>query len=128
MKVMKTIESKSMGITDIFEVVEKIPTGFFVWNIGRNMGYDDYIPFCEDLHPEDKSNYEINRNTLKAVKLDVEEVKILRDAANYGVNNFQSAEKALKSKRKGLVADKKRKFATKTIEIFRKITLAEDAH
>lgn len=122
------IESKSIWNTDVFEVVEKIPAGFFVWNIGENMGHDDYIPLCEDLHPEDKNSYEINRNTLKAIKLDVEEVKILRDAAHYGVNNFQSAEKALKSKRKGLVADKKRKFATKTIEIFREITLAEDAH
>ena len=25
---------------DVFEIVEKIPAGFFVWNIGDNMGHD----------------------------------------------------------------------------------------
>lgn len=31
---------------DIFEIVEKIPACFFVWNIGENMGTDEYIPIC----------------------------------------------------------------------------------
>lgn len=34
----KFIESKTMFNTHRFEVVEKIPSGFFVWNIGDNMG------------------------------------------------------------------------------------------
>ena len=34
--------------TDIFEIVEKIPVGFFIWNIGENMGTHEYIPVCED--------------------------------------------------------------------------------
>ena len=42
---------------DIFEIVEKIPAGFFVWNIGENMGSNEYIPLAQDLHPEDKENY-----------------------------------------------------------------------
>ena len=37
--------------TDVFEIVEKIPVRFFVWNIGENMGTHEYIPVCEDLHP-----------------------------------------------------------------------------
>ena len=56
---------------DVFEIVEKIPRNFFVWNIGENMGSDEYIPFCEKLHPEDKDNFEININTLKAIKLSI---------------------------------------------------------
>ena len=28
--------------TDIFEIVDKIPVSFFVWNIGENMGSDEY--------------------------------------------------------------------------------------
>lgn len=55
--------------TDVFEIVEKIPVNFFVWNIGENMGTHEYIPVCEDLHPEDKDNYEINTKTLKTVKV-----------------------------------------------------------
>lgn len=62
----------TFGKCSTYEVVNKIPYGFFVWNIGENMGTDEYIPICEDLHPEDKDNYEINPNTLKAIKLSVE--------------------------------------------------------
>ena len=107
---------------DVFEIVEKIPAGFFVWNIGDNMGLDEYIPICKDLHPEDKENFEIDAASLKAIKLSINEVKALRQAANWGVNSKATAEKALKSKRKGYNADRKRKAAAATIEIFERIT------
>ena len=107
---------------DIFEIVEKIPSNYFIWNIGENMGTDEYIPICEDLHPEDKDNCDINTSTLKAIKLNVEEVKALREAAHVGINSKKTAEKALKSKRRGYWSDRKREQAEKTIDIFRKIT------
>ena len=107
---------------DVFEIVEKIPAGFFVWNIGDNMGLDEYIPICKDLHPEDKENFEIDAASLKAIKLSINEVKALRQAASWGVNSKSTAEKALKSKRTGYNADRKRKAATATIEIFERIT------
>ena len=107
---------------DIFEVVDKIPSGFFVWNIGENMGTDEYIPICEDLHPEDKDNYEINTRTLKAIRLSLEDVEALREAAHVGIVSKKTAEKALKSKRKGYWSDRKREQAAKTIEIFKRIT------
>ena len=107
---------------DVFEIVEKVPADFFVWNIGDNMGLDEYIPICKDLHTEDKENFEIDSTTLKAIKLPINEVKALRQAANWGVNSKETAEKALKSKRKGYNADRKRKAAATTIEIFERIT------
>ena len=113
-------ESELCERKDVFEIVEKIPAGFFVWNIGDNMGLDEYIPICEDLHPYDKDNYEINPNTVKAIKLSVEEVKALRKAASVGINSKKTAEKALKSKRRGYWSDRKRAEAEKTIDIFKK--------
>ena len=107
---------------DIFEIVDKIPSGFFVWNIGENMGSNEYIALAQDLHPEDKENYEINTSTLKAIKLSPEEVNTLRHAASWGVNNKATAEKALKSKRTSYNADRKRKAAADTLEIFKRIT------
>ena len=107
---------------DVFEIVEKIPAGFFVWNIGDNMGLDEYIPICKDLHPGDKDNFEIDTASLKAIKLPINEVKALRQAASWGGNSKATAEKALKSKRKGYNADRKRKAAAATIEIFERIT------
>ena len=115
-------ESTLNNRNDIFEIVEKIPNNYFIWNIGENMGTDEYIPICEDLHPEDKDNYDINISTLKAIKLSVEEVETLREAAHIGIVSKKTAEKALKSKRRGYWSDKKREQAEKTIDIFKRIT------
>ena len=106
---------------DVFEIVEKIPANYFVWNIGENMGSDEYIPCCEDLRPGDKDSYEINPYTLKAIKLSKDDVLKLRKAASWGVNSKATAEKALKSKRHGYTSDRKRAAAELTIEIFRRI-------
>ena len=108
--------------TNIFEIVEKIPSNYFIWNIGENMGTDEYIPICEDLHPEDKDNYEINTSTLKAIRLRLEYVEALREAAHAGIVSKKTAEKALKSKRRGYWSDRKRAEAEKTIDIFNRIT------
>lgn len=107
---------------DVFEIVEKIPANYFVWNIGKNMGTDEYIPIAEDLHPGDKDDYTINRNTMKAIKLDIDEVMLLRHAANIGINSKATAEKALKSKRRGYWSERKRVEAEKTIDIFKRIS------
>ena len=107
--------------TDVFEIVDKIPAGFFVWNIGENMGTHEYIPVCEDLHPEDKNSFEINAATLKAVKVAPDEWIKLDKAAAWGIGNLIQAEKALKSKRHGYTSDRKRAAAELTIEIFRRI-------
>lgn len=107
---------------DVFEIVDKIPLGFYIWNIGENMGSDEWIPLAQDLKPGDKENFEINPETLKAIRLNPEEVQILRKAANVGVNSLKTAEKALKSKRRGYWSDRKRKEAENSIDIFRKIT------
>ena len=74
-----------------------------------------------DLHPEDKDNFEINLTTLKAVKVAPNEWEKLNKAASWGIGNLKQAEKALKSKRHGYTADRKRDAAELTIDIFRRI-------
>lgn len=115
------IYSKSFGRIDVFEIVGKIPTNFFIWNIGENMGTHDYIPLCEYLHPEDAGDCSINVATLKAIKVTPDEWEALNKAAAWGVGNLKQAEKALKSKRRGYISDRKRATAELTIEIFRRI-------
>ena len=119
---MKVRTKDTFGYENEYEVVKKIPCGFFVWNIGKNMGSDEYIPICEDLHPEDKNDYNINLGTVKAIKLEREDVAKLRKAASYGVNSLETARKALGNKRKGPISDRKRALAELTIDIFEKIT------
>ena len=117
-----TITSETMWNIHKFQIVDKIPVGFYIWNIGENMGSDEWIPLAQDLKPGDKENFEINPDTLKAIRLNPEEVQILRKAAGVGVNSLKTAEKALKRKRRGYWSDRKRKEAENTIEIFRRIT------
>lgn len=105
-----------------FEIVEKIPNGFFIWNIGENMERDDYIPLCEKTRPNDPECYDVNVNTLKAIRLDPSDVQKLRNAAHNSVVDLKTAEGALKSHRRGYWSDCKRKSAAETIEIFKKIT------
>ena len=116
------IYSEYFGKTDVYEIVERIPVNFFIWNIWENMGTHDYIPLCEDLHPGDKDNYEINPATLKAIRVTPEEWRKLNDAANVGVNSLQTAAKALKNKRRGYWSDRKRAAAELTIDIFMRIS------
>lgn len=119
-------ESNLCERKDVFAIIDKIPINFFVWNIGENMGHAEYIPLCEQLNPNADKNdcdyYTINTSTLKAIKLPAEEVQLLRDAAHNGITSLEEAEKALKSKRKGYWSNRKREHATKTIDIFRRIT------
>ena len=117
-----TIISETIHNTHVFKIVEKIPFNFYVWNIGENMGSDEYIPLCQDLYPGIKDNYSINPDTLRAIKLPKEEVELLREAAGWGVGNLKEAEKALKSKRHSYIAEKRRESSRKTIDIFKRIT------
>lgn len=118
----KTITMKTIWNEHTFEVTDKIPVNFFVWNIGGIDGHEEYIPICESLHPENKKCYDINTSTLKAIKLTKEEAGKLAEAAHYGINSLKTAEKALKSTRRGPLSDRKRKNAQITIEIFKKIS------
>ena len=123
MKNIEILETKNtFGAITSYEVVEKIPAGFYVWNIGENMGTDEYIPLCEMLHPEDKKDYSINPDTLKAIKLNPDDVKILREAASYGADNKQNSEKALRREPKSYMAKKKYELAKKALPIFEKIS------
>ena len=101
----------------IFEVVENIPEGYTVWNIGDNM-VEGYLPLAQI------ENYQVNPNTLKAIKIDSnEELKLLRDAAGYGVNDLRSAKRAANRKTpKSYIARKKKELAEKTITIFEKLS------
>lgn len=112
----------AFGMPHKYEVVEKIPFGFYIWNIGANMGHDEYIPLAEDLHPENKNDYTINIDTVKAIRLNKKEVALLRSAASSGIVSKATAEKALKSKRRGYWSNRKRNAAEKTIDIFNRIT------
>jgi hypothetical protein len=63
---MKTITSGK----DTFEVVEEVPYGYQIWNIGKNM-IDGYLPFCRLSSSRPfAGGMSIEADTLKAIKVD----------------------------------------------------------
>ena len=125
---MKTyIHDDNYGNHDVYEIVEKIPKHFVLWNIGENMENDSLIPFTTRMsdNKQDKEYYYINRNNLKAIELPRNEVKILRKASSYGIENLEICRKIIKSKREPKSYFKKQQleYAKQSIEIFERITL-----
>jgi hypothetical protein len=99
-----------------FEVVNKIPTGYEIWNIGKNM-VDGYIPLAE------VDGYEVNPETLKAIRIeDAQELDLLRNCASYGVNNLDRCRKALKYQRRGYIKKRQRALAEQSIKYFEELT------
>ncbi len=66
MEEKKTITSKG----DTFELVDYVPYGYIVWNIGKNM-IDGYLPLCRlsAMQPF-PGGRNIETDTLKAIKVD----------------------------------------------------------
>ena len=61
--------------TDVFEIVDKIPNGWTVWNIPINA---DFLPLCQC----DKG-YKVNSGTLKAIEMPREQAAIIVSATTW---------------------------------------------
>lgn len=88
-------EIKCMGNRN-YKIVEKVPTDYVVWNIGKNMGSDEYIPFCQVI----PGTFSIVPDTLLAVKLPKEEVEIIRRVAGRGDTDIKSMNSRINHHRK----------------------------
>lgn len=91
---MKTITTKnSWGEERTYKVAKRVPANYVIWNIGENMGTDEYIPFAKRVseNPKDDEYYHICPTSVVAVKLSKEDVKILREAAHHGIDTINQA-------------------------------------
>ena len=109
------------GTTYIFEVVEKIPEGFSIWAIS-GIGNGEYTPICERLYPENKDCYDVNTQTLKAIKLSKEEVEILFQSAMAGDGTLKKARTTLKRVAKTATMQRRQEKARKAFPILERIT------
>lgn len=79
-----------------FEKVEKIPAGFFVWNVPEM--FPDVVPLAESIRAGDPDCYEINPATLKYLEIEPEKAARLRAAGHVGANNLKECKKRLHKK------------------------------
>lgn len=96
-----------------YKKVNKIMSHWKIWNIGNLMGHDEYLPlFCNQTPQICGSLYEVDINTLKAIKLPKEEIKILREAASVGCRNLETVD-CIDDKKLRMLAKKILKRITK---------------
>lgn len=116
------ITNKSIFNTHTFEIVDKIPEGYFVWNITLQDENKDYIPLAELLNGK---GFDVNPDTLKAIKISNQiDRKYLMQGASYGVNNLTKCRKIANSKRtfKTNMAKNKKAFADYLLPLFQELT------
>ena len=107
----------TFGHIQTYQVMEKIPSGLHVWNIGENMGTDRYIPVCRM-----DGSYHIDPAYILAVPAPREDVLLLREAAQYGVTSLALAKKYAKKKGSSAWQRSQRHIARKVEPIFQKLT------
>lgn len=81
----------------VFELVDFIPLGYEIWNIGEHMP-DGYLPLCRiKAIQRFPGGREIEPDTLKAMKLDGAQTVL--QAVALGLGTIEKAEKYLKRHR-----------------------------
>lgn len=109
------------GTTYVFEIVDKIPACYDVWNIPELCG-GEYAPFCMTTEPGNKNCFDVNIETLKAVKLSPEDSRILRKAASRGVHAIGQAKRTLARTAKSREMQRKQQLASAALPILERIT------
>lgn len=90
---IKQIRHKS----DLFEVVDFVPLGYSIWNIGANM-VDGYLPLCRlSKYQPFEGATNIETDTLKAIKCDG--AKTILAAIGGGANTIEKMESYIEKHR-----------------------------
>lgn len=77
----------------VFEIVDFVPLGYTIWNIGKNMP-EGYLPLCRlKAIQEFDGGRSIEPETLKAIR--IPEAQLILSAAHYG-DTLDSMEKFVK--------------------------------
>ena len=95
---MNTITHTVLNVTNTFEIVDFVPLGYQIWNIGKNAP-DGYLPLCrlksnQPFNQSFDSGMEIETETLKAIRIDGAE--IILAAIGDGQNTIELMERYIK--------------------------------
>lgn len=80
-----TLHTWCHGDERVFKIVDEVPSGYIVWNIGRhNFPFLEFVPLAKVF----KGTYHVDVTTLKAIRVKNEEtaLAILKEASRRGVN------------------------------------------
>lgn len=93
-----TVEGPLHGVTHTFELVDHVPLGYSIWNIGKNMA-DGYLPLCRLAAVQPfPGGRDIEVDTLKAIKC--EGAQVILEAAGWGPETPEQTERYIKKNEK----------------------------
>ena len=93
-----TVVGPQFGVSHTFELVDRVPLGYSIWNIGKNMA-DGYLPFCRLAAVQPfPGGRDIEVNTLKAIKC--EGAQVILEAAGWGPETPEQMERYIKKNEK----------------------------
>ena len=89
-----TVDGPLLGVSHTFELVDHVPLGYSIWNIGENMA-DGYLPLCRlaAMQPF-PGGRNIEVDTLKAIKC--EGAQEMLAAAGWGARTPDEMEQYIK--------------------------------
>lgn len=89
-----TVDSPLPGEPHTFELVDHVPLGYSIWNIGKNMA-DGYLPLCRLAAVQPfPGGRNIEVDTLKAIKC--EGAQVILEAAGWGPETPEQMERYIK--------------------------------
>lgn len=93
---MKFIDKKPGFPTHEFEVVDRWPMGYFIWNIGRqNFPHEGYLPLAQEA----SQKYHVRTNTLKALYVGDEDLCLAAMNAAQHVRGYFDEDRFIELKR-----------------------------
>jgi len=102
-----------------YKITDKIPQNYQVWNISGIDGYPEYLPLCVTF----PGTYTVLTGSLLAIRMPIEEQKILHDcAARTGAHNLTECRKLLNRKN---IKQRTRELATAALPVYEKYTSNE---
>jgi hypothetical protein len=110
---MEKITFKSYENTHEFELVDSVPIGYRIWNIGKNM-IDGYLPLVQ---VGGYDGCQVNTRTMKAVKIDG--AQTILSAVGYGPETVGEMEKHIEKYEKSRPMEVE--LMKKALPIMRKI-------
>lgn len=89
-----TVNGPLPSVSHTFELVEIVPRGYLIWNIGKNMA-DGYLPLCRLCAVQPfQGGRNIEGDTLKAIKC--EGAQIILEATHSGADTLAAMERYIK--------------------------------
>ena len=112
----KIIIDRDYGRKDVFEIVDKIPEGYSIWQVPPIRGHENFLPLCVCY----SGTFSVQMDKLKAIRVDNDRDRdfIKRFAMRSGCGNYAETENYLKRR----ISEANREKALRALGIFARLT------